>query len=199
MNSTEIKDTALFFGSFNPIHNAHLMIAQQVLDCGLADEVWFVVSPHNPLKDKSIIADVKHRLFMANLAIEGNDRLKVSDIELELPTPSYTINTLTVLNHRFSDRNFSIIMGADNLQNLHKWLDYKKIIETHKLIVYPRTGANINDIKTLMPCNVHLIEANLSHISSTEIRQSINRGDNVSELIPLKVAQYIDSNMLYNQ
>lgn len=197
MNSTDIKNTALFFGSFNPIHNAHLMITQKVLDCGFADEVWFVVSPHNPLKDKSIIADVKHRLFMANLAIEGNERLKVSNIELELPTPSYTINTLKVLNHRFKDKNFSIIMGADNLQNLNNWVDYTRIIETHKLIVYPRPYINLNNIPILMHCNINVIEANLSHISSTKIRQLIKNGDNISELIPLRVAQYIDSNMLY--
>lgn len=202
----EGKKIALFFGSFNPIHNAHIMIAQQIVDSLLADEVWFVVSPHNPLKEISALADVKHRLAMAKLAIENNPQFQVSNIELSLPCPSYTIDTLKALKTHHHNRQFSIIIGADNLRDFHKWYNHTDIIENHKLIVYPRPDVMISEIPLSTHTNIQILNAHLSPISSTQIRQLITQLSTSNQdatltklttLLPQPVITYIISNHLY--
>jgi nicotinate-nucleotide adenylyltransferase len=132
------KITGLFFGSFNPVHIGHLIIANHMIEWTPIDEVWFVVSPQNPLKNKSTLLEDHHRLALVNVAIEDNHKFKASNIEFGLPKPSYTINTLTALSEKYPDRNFALIMGADNLQTIHKWRNFEMILKEHRIFVYPR-------------------------------------------------------------
>ena len=133
-----IKNIGLFFGSFNPIHVGHLIIANHVAQLESIDEVWLVISPHNPHKKKESLLPDLNRLYMVNIAIEDNNKLRASDIEFKMPQPSYTIDTLTYLKEKHPDYKFNLIMGADNLRSFHKWKNYEVILKEHKLLVYPR-------------------------------------------------------------
>lgn len=185
----------LFFGSFNPIHIGHLIIANYVAHYTEVDQVWLVVSPHNPLKSKSDLINMYDRLEMGKLATDNTERIKVSDVELKLPQPSYTIDTLTVLSERFPEHQFHLIMGSDNLVSLKKWKNYEIILRDYKILVYPRPGF-VNPELSTHP-SVTLTDTPLMEISSTFIRKAIAAKKNVQFFIPDSVLRFIESKNLY--
>ncbi len=186
------KEVGLFFGSFNPIHHGHLMIANYLLNESPFDEVWFVVSPQNPHKKKDQLADEYHRLEMVNLAIDDFEKFRAIDIEFSMPKPSYTIDTLLRLSEKYPSHAFSIIMGSDNLQSFNKWKNYEKIIQHYKIVVYPRKGA-----KVVSYGNIKIVNAPLIEISSTFIRDLIKCNKTYTFFLPKKVCQYIEDCGLY--
>lgn len=187
--------TALFFGSFNPIHVGHMVIATYMVEFGGVDDLWFVVSPHNPLKPKSGLLPVHHRLEMVRLALGDDRRFRVSDIEKNLPQPSYTATTLAHLLELHPEREFSLVMGGDNLAGFHKWRNAHHIIEHHKLLVYSRPKAEISEFDSHP--NVHFVDAPLMEISSTAIREMIADRRDVRHLMPAEAWQYLDEMNLY--
>lgn len=191
------KNTGLFFGSFNPIHIGHLAIANYIVEFTDLDEIWFVVSPQNPLKTKqSLLADY-HRLEIVNLAIENYNFFKASDIEFNLPQPSYTIDTLTYIYEKYPNRDFAIIMGMDSLQNIHKWKNYEQIFNYYKIYVYPRP--NYNSGKFIDHPKVEIVNAPLMEVSSSFIRKSIKEGKDISCFLPEKAYQYIKEMHFYEK
>lgn len=188
-NKADKKNIGLYFGSFNPIHIGHLIIASQILDSAGLDHIWFVVSPHNPLKDKKTLLSNIQRLAMVNIAIDDNPKFKSCDVEFGLPTPSYTVNTLAFLKEKYPDYNFHLIMGEDNLQSFKKWRNYEKILDEHYLYVYPRNGNDGGDLRNHK--SIKLIEAPLMEISSSYIRKAIREKRNFRYYLPEKVYQYI--------
>lgn len=189
------KKIGLFFGSFNPIHTGHLIIANYMANFTDLDEVWFVVSPHNPFKEKKSLANMYDRLEMVNLAIEGIDYFRASDIEFKLPQPSYTIDTLIHLHEKYPHRDFVLIMGEDNLAGLHKWKNADIILRDYKIIVYPRPGFEGGDLKN-HPA-VMMTDTPLMELSSTFIRKAVKAGKNIKFFTPDKVAEFIDKKGLY--
>ena len=184
----------LFFGSFNPIHIGHLVIAQSLLlEAGL-DRVWLVVSPQSPFKQKSNLLPEVDRLRMAELATEHVHRIQPSNIEFTLPKPSYTIDTLTELTKQYPDYKFSLLMGEDNLTHLHKWKKHEVILEHYSIIVYPRPGA---EPPLLDHPNIRLVEAPLMEISATKIRQYIKTQGEAHFFLPKAVHEYVVENGLY--
>jgi nicotinate-nucleotide adenylyltransferase len=189
--------SGLFFGSFNPIHVGHLIIANHMLEYGGLDEVWFIVSPQNPLKkQRGLLAD-HHRLAMVKIAAENDPRFKVSNVEFSLPKPSYTINTLTVLEEKYPDRQFVLIIGSDNLQTFDKWKNYEILLERYRLMVYPRPGSDGGKFR--QHPSVTWVEAPLMQISSTFIRDSIRKGKNVRYLLSEKVFDYLTEMHFYKK
>ena len=187
--------TGLFFGSYNPIHTGHLVIANYMANHTELDEVWLVVSPHNPLKEKSGLANMYDRLEMANLAIENTDNIRVSDIEFNLPKPSYTIDTLTYLHEKFPTKEFVLIMGADNLISFKKWKNFEVLLKNYQIYVYPRPGADVKEWKDHP--SIIFTDTPLMEISSTFIRKSIVENKNVQFFLPDKVISFIDSKGMY--
>ncbi len=184
----------LFFGSFNPMHIGHKVIASYLVDFTDLDKVMFVVSPQNPLKQKISLLDQYHRLQIIRSEIEDNSKLEVSDIEFDMPKPSYTIDTLVRLKEKYPENNYSIIMGSDNLQNFHKWKNYEQILEDYSIYVYPRPGYEISGSHK----NIHVIEGvPQMEISSSFIRKSIKEGKDVSYLMPEKAWIYTDEMNFY--
>ncbi len=187
----------LFFGSFNPVHNGHLMLANYMVQTTDLNKVWFVVSPHNPLKDKKTLLGEYDRLNLINLAIENNPKLKASDIEFKLPQPSYTIDTLSYLKDKFPKHEFTLIMGSDNLTTLHKWKNYQQLIEQYPIIVYQRRGFTKNpfpEVKTIQHIDFPFID-----ISSTFIREQIKKGISIRYFMPDVVWQYIEEMKFYKK
>lgn len=195
------KNIALFFGSFNPIHIGHLVIANHIANTTEIDEVWFVVSPQNPFKEKSSLLKDYHRLHLVEEAIEGNDKIKASNIEFGLPKPSYTIDTLTYLKEKYPKVNFSIIMGEDNLKSFHKWKNYEIILRDYNIIVYPRVNVDQDlnpEPEILNHKNVTLLtNIPIMDISASFIRKSIKNGKSIKYLVTDKVLQYIDEMNFY--
>lgn len=188
---------AVFSGSFNPIHNGHIAVAQEVLSQGAADEVWFLVSPRNPLKlDKDLWPETD-RLAMVKIAIENRPGMVVSDFEFNLPRPSYTIHTLEKLKEQYPQNQFSLLIGGDNLNIFHKWFKYKKIIDDFGLIVYPRPCFPID--LTLFFTNIKVISAPFIDLSATLIRKKLSEGETISEFVPEKVDQYIHKYLIDNR
>lgn len=185
----------LYFGSFNPIHNGHLIIAQAVLDFAEMQQVWFVVSPQNPLKKNKSLAHEFDRYDMVRLATEGNGNFRVSDIEFKMPKPSYTIDTLAYLQEKFPQHTFRLIIGGDNLEIFPRWKNSKKIVGDFGLIVYPRPGSNNSD-KIDHP-KITYIEAPLLDISATYIRKCIKEYKSIRYLVPEAVAEYIHRKKLF--
>ena len=185
----------LFFGSFNPIHIGHLAIASYIVDYGGIDRLWFVVTPHNPHKKKKNLANDYDRLEMVNLAMDDDTRFDACDIEFRLPKPSYTINTLTYLKERYPSYIFKLIIGADNLANLHKWKNYEQLTNDYEFIVYPRPGFNIENIS--IKANYTLVNAPMMDISSTFIRQAIREKKDVRFFLSHKVYKFIFENHIY--
>lgn len=183
----------LFFGSFNPIHIGHLIIASVMQDRTDLDEVWFVVSPQNPFKKRKSLIHEFDRLRMVELAIEDNDRFKALDIEFHMPRPSYTIDTLTYLFEKHPQHEFKLIIGGDNLAHFHKWKNSEQILENYGLYVYPRPGESVS----FQHPNVQYVEAPLIDISATFIRKSIQQGKSVKYLIPPLVEDYIHGKNLF--
>lgn len=189
----------LYFGTFNPIHVGHLIIANHMAENSNLDQVWMVVTPHNPLKQKSSLLDDYHRLQMVHLATEDFPKLQPSDIEFKLSQPNYTVNTLVYLEEKFPDHEFSLIMGEDNLKSLYKWKNYEVILQNHDIYVYPRISAEPENIELKNHPKVHLIHAPIVEISSTFIRNNIKEGKNIQPLLPAKVWEYIDHNNFYRK
>lgn len=179
----------LFFGSFNPIHVGHLVIANYMAQFTTLNKVWFVVSPHNPLKDKKSLLNAYNRLELVRRAIRDYSNLEVCDIEFKLPQPSFTIDTLMYLKEKYPKKEFSLIMGSDNLQTLGKWKNYEQIIDQYKIYVYPRLGADGGILKNHR--NVTITEAPFMEISSSFIRKAIQQKKDVQYYMPEKVAEYL--------
>ncbi|NLA25570.1 MAG: nicotinate-nucleotide adenylyltransferase, partial [Bacteroidales bacterium] len=183
--------TGLFFGSFNPVHIGHMAIANYFVEFAKLEELWFVVSPQNPLKEKSGLLPERQRLYMLELAIGKDYRLKTCDIEFSLPKPSYTVNTLTYLREKYPNRNFAIIMGSDNLASFHKWKNYKEIIKHHEILVYPRPSFTPETIENSY--NAIWVNAPLMEIAASDLRKAIANGHDMKYFFPEKVWEYIDS------
>ena len=189
----------LYFGTFNPIHIGHMIIANHMAEFAGIDQVWMMVTPHNPHKKKETLLDDYKRLEMVFLATEQYGKLKPSDVEFRLPQPNYTVNTLAHLQEKYPDHEFSLIMGEDNLNTLHKWKNYEVILENHLIHVYPRIGLSVKDISAKNHKNIRFCDAPIVEISSTAIRESIKNGKNVRPLLPAEVFHYIDHNNLYKK
>lgn len=186
----------LFFGSFNPIHIGHLIIANYIIENSDLTQIWFVVTPQNPFKNKSTLLKDHHRLEMVNLAIEKYPHFRSSSVEFTLPKPSYTIDTLVVLKEKYPSYDFVLLVGEDNLNSFHKWKNYEQILKYHSLFVYPRINS-IQKEHTLVHPNIHKISAPIIEISSTLIRSMIKEHKNVRPMLPPEVFNYIDGSNLY--
>ena len=187
----------LFFGSFNPIHIGHLALANYMASFTDLKAVWFVVSPHNPLKEKASLLDQNQRLHMVNLAIEDIAFFKSSDIEFKLSQPSYTINTLAHLKEKYPKHTFSLIIGEDNLQSFTKWKNYEEILKNHKLYVYPRPNVLKSELKKHP--QIVMTEAPIMEISSTFIRNAIKNSKNISFFMHPKSWQYCEEMSFYKK
>lgn len=185
----------LYFGSFNPIHVGHLIIANYVVQNTDLEQVWFVISPQNPLKKSNSLLNEYHRLYLVQVSIEDEPALKASDIEFRLPKPSYTIDTLTYLVERYPAHQFAVIMGSDSYQNLPEWKNYTQLLSRYPVYVYERPGFKPENKYT--NATVHFLKAPLLEISSTYIRKIINEGKSIRYLVPEKVRMEIESNGYY--
>ena len=187
----------LFFGSFNPIHVGHLIIANHLVEHSDLDQIWFVVTPHNPFKKKSSLLDNHQRLEMVYCATKDYTKLKPSDIEFNLSQPNYTINTLVYLQEKHPDYEFSLIMGEDNLKSFHKWKNYELILENHHIYVYPRISKGHTETQFSGHKKIHKVEAPIMELSSTFIRNSIKAGKNIKPMLPENVWEYLDEMNFY--
>ncbi|PCI07142.1 MAG: nicotinic acid mononucleotide adenylyltransferase [Flavobacteriaceae bacterium] len=187
----------LFFGSFNPIHVGHLIIANHIAENSDLDQVWFVVTPHNPHKKKSTLLDDHHRLQMVNIAVEDYPKLSVSNIEFDLPQPSYTVNTLINIGEKYPQHQFSLIMGEDNLKSFPRWKNYETILDNHHIYVYPRVADEKAMNELLSHQKIHKIDAPIVEISSTFIRKGIAAQKDIRPLLPQNVWQYLDEMNFY--
>ncbi|CAM1349000.1 nicotinate (nicotinamide) nucleotide adenylyltransferase [Tenacibaculum ascidiaceicola] len=194
-----VKNIGLYFGTFNPIHIGHLIIANHMVENSDLDEIWMVVTPHNPFKKKSSLLENHHRLEMVYLATQEYDKLQPSDIEFKLSQPNYTINTLVHISEKFPNYKFSLIMGEDNLKSLHKWKNYEVILEDYDIYVYPRVSNGVVENQFKDHKKIHRVEAPIVQISSTMIRNAINEGKNCKPLLSDKVWKYIDEMNFYKK
>ncbi|KAA1246318.1 nicotinate (nicotinamide) nucleotide adenylyltransferase [Aquimarina sp. RZ0] len=192
-----MKNIGLYFGTFNPIHIGHLAIANHMAEYSDLDEIWMIVTPHNPFKKKSSLLDNHHRLEMVYKATQTYPKLKPSDIEFKLPQPNYTINTLAYLQEKHPDFCFNLIMGEDNLKSFHKWKNYEVILENHTIYVYPRITKKIAKTDLLSNIKVKKVLAPIMEISSTFIRKAIHEGKNIRPLLSESVWTYIDEMNFY--
>ncbi len=184
----------LYFGSFNPVHIGHLIIANHVLNNSDLKQVWMVVSPQNPFKQSSSLLNEYSRLHLIQTAIEGEYHIKASKVEFKLPKPSYTVDTLTYLAEKYPQNEFSIIMGSDSFCNLPKWKNYKIIIKNHPLYIYKRLGFPVENI---IDATIKVLDAPLLEISSTKIRNLIKEGKSIRYLLPDSVKEEIEKNNYY--
>jgi nicotinate-nucleotide adenylyltransferase len=184
----------LYFGSFNPIHMGHLIIANHMLNETDIQKVWFVVSPQNPLKETSSLLNENHRAHLVSLAIESQPKFQMSTIEFSLPKPSYTVDTMAYLTEKYPQHEFSIIMGGDSIQNIQKWKNYQWLLDHYRIFVYQRPGA---DKENIAHSNIQVIAAPLLEISSTTIRNLIKQKKDISFLLPEDVKEYILENRYY--
>lgn len=190
-----MKRTALFFGSFNPIHVGHLIIANTILQQEGIDEVWFVVSPQNPLKERATLLADHHRLQMVRRAIDDNYRLRACDIEMHLPVPSYTVVTLAALAERYPEREFCLIMGSDNLATFRRWRNYEYILDNYRIIVYPRPGSECCELRDHP--SVTMVDVPMMDISSSYIRKEISAGHDVRYMLTEPVYKYLTEMHFY--
>ncbi len=189
----------LYFGTFNPVHIGHLIIANYMIENSDLDEVWMVVTPHSPFKKKSSLLDNHHRFELVYKATESYAKIKPSDIEFKLPQPNYTTHTLAHISDKYKDKEFCLIMGEDNLKSLHKWKNYETLLEHHHIYVYPRVSDG--EIATQFDTHrkIHKIDAPIVQISSTMIRNGIKEGKNVQPMLPREVWNYIDEMNFYRK
>lgn len=185
----------LYSGSFNPIHQGHLIIAEYILQHTPVDKIWFVLSPHNPLKEERELLNQSDRLRLVQMAIEDNESFVASDVEFFLPKPSYTLNTLEFLSSNYPDKEFRLIIGQDNLQCFDSWHNYKKILSDYKIYVYPRLGQE--EIKFFDQKNVISVSAPIIEISSTYIRECIRDSKSIKYLVPQRVIEEIEKKEYY--
>ena len=186
----------LFFGTFNPVHIGHVILANHLQQFTELQEVWFVVTPRSPFKENESLADDYRRLEMVNLAIEDYPYLRSSKVEFDMPQPNYTVNTLAKLKEDFPQHAFSLLMGEDNLTHLHKWRNSGYLTENFDIYVYPRLHQDKKEPKVALE-RIHTLQAPIIEISSTFIRESIQHQKNVRPLLPHKVFEYIDGSALY--
>jgi nicotinate-nucleotide adenylyltransferase len=191
------KKIGLFFGTFNPIHVGHLTIANYMVEFSDLDEVWLVVTPHNPHKTKSTLLGDIHRLNMVRIALDDYPKLKASNIEFELKQPNYTVNTLTYLEEKHQDLDFCVIMGEDNLKNFHKWKNHEVILDRHSIYVYPRISQGHVNTRFVNHPKIQKVNAPIMEISATLIRSSIKNGKNIRPMLPHNVWQYVDEMNFY--
>jgi nicotinate-nucleotide adenylyltransferase len=184
----------LYFGSFNPVHVGHLIIATHVINTTNLEQVWLVVSPHNPLKPSASLLNEYHRLHLVQTALEGETKLKASNIEFQLPKPSYTVDTLSYLKEKYPQHEFAIIMGSDSFCNLTKWKNYEVIVKNSPLYIYERQGFRINNELNAI---VHILKAPLLQISSTHIRELIRQKKSIRYMVPDSVKEQIEGNSYY--
>ncbi len=189
----------LYFGTFNPIHIGHLIIANHMAEYSGLDQIWMMVTPHNPFKKKDTLLGDYQRLHLVFLATEDYPKIKPSDFEFKLPQPNYTVNTLAHLQDKYPNYDFSLIMGEDNLKTFHKWKNYDTILENHAIYVYPRISSESENHEFKNHPKINLVNAPIVEISSTFIRENIKNKKNVQPLLPAKVWEYIDHNNLYKK
>ena len=189
--------TGLYFGSFNPVHIGHLAIANFMVEYSELEQLWFVVSPQNPLKEKKSLLQDYHRLEMVRLAVEDDDRFRASDIEFKLPTPSYTIDTLTYLEEKHPGLEFQLVMGGDGLRTFHKWKHADLIVEKYHRLIYPRPDTDLEKASLLL--NSTLVDAPMMEISSSFIRKAIKEGKDVRHLVPAKAYTYMREMHFYEK
>lgn len=193
-----MKKVGLFFGTFNPIHIGHLIIANHLVEFSDLDEVWFVITPQSPFKTKQSLLEDHHRYQMVYEAVQDYDKLKPSKIEFDLPQPNYTINTLVHLVEKYGESHqFSLIMGEDNLKSFHKWKNYETILEHHFIYVYPRISEGIIEHQFQGHPKIKKVDAPIMEISSTFIRKSHKAGKNIKPLLPPEVWTYMDEMNFY--
>jgi nicotinate-nucleotide adenylyltransferase len=189
----------LYFGTFNPIHIGHLIIANHIAEYSDLDQIWMVVTPHNPHKNKSSLLNDYHRLHMVHLATEDFPKIQPSDIEFKLPQPNYTVNTLAHLQEKYPKHEFSLIMGEDNLNSLHKWKNFEIILQNHDIYVYPRFNSGEIDEQFVNHPKINRVGAPVIELSSTFIRENIKNGKNVVPMLPNKVWEYMEHNNFYKK
>jgi len=189
--------TGLYFGSFNPIHVGHMAIANYMVEYTEIDQLWFVVSPQNPLKKKKTLLDDYHRLELVNRAIGDDLRFRASKVEFNLPKPSYTIDTLTYLSEKYPTHQFFILMGSDNLEYIHKWKNAEVLLQNYDIIVYPRPGFQIDPSK--QNPRIQIADAPLMEISSTFIRDSIKEGKDIRHFLPYRTWDYLQQTNFYKK
>lgn len=180
----------LYFGSFNPIHTGHLIIANHILNETELDKIWFIISPQNPFKNSDNLLNEYDRFHLVQKAIEDDTRLKASDIEFSLPKPSYTVHTLAYLGEKYPEHEFSIIMGSDSFQNLGKWKNAEVIVSNYPILVYKRPGFEIDNS---LNARIKVMEAPLLEISATHIRELIKAGKSIKYLVPQSVEEEISA------
>jgi nicotinate-nucleotide adenylyltransferase len=198
------KNIGLFFGTFNPIHVGHLILGNFMAQLPQIDQVWFVVTPRNPFKAKDTLLADMHRLALVREAVDANPKLEVSNIEFDLPQPNYTVNTLAVITEKYPDKNFTLIMGEDNLRSFHKWKNYEVILENHEVLVYPRLYTenempvvSEREKEWLKNPRLQLVDAPLMKVSSSTIRKMIAAGKDAQYILPPKVYTYVNEMNFY--
>ncbi len=193
-----MKKIGLFFGSFNPVHIGHLILANYILENSDMEELWFVVSPQNPFKDKKTLLSDHNRLDMVQAAVKNYPKMRASNVEFSLPKPSYTIDTLTYLHEKYPDVSFALIMGEDNLKGLKKWKNSETLVNNHQIIIYPRVlNADEKQTETLEHENISKIDAPIIELSATKIREMLKEGKNVRPMLPPEVFDYLDGSSFY--
>ena len=192
-----MKKVGLYFGTFNPIHIGHLVIANHMVEFSNLDEVWFIITPKSPFKQKQTLLDNHHRYQMVFEAIEEYPKLKASKIEFDLPQPNYTITTLVHIGEQYPDHGFCLIMGEDNLKGFHKWKNHEAILENHDIYVYPRISDGKAEHQFKNHPKIHRVEAPIMEISSTFIRREHKNGKNIRTLLPEKTWNYMDEMNFY--
>jgi len=191
------KKIGLYFGTFNPIHVGHLIIANHMVEFSDLDEVWFVVTPHNPHKKKKTLLEDHHRLAMVRIAVEDYPKLQASNVEFDLPQPNYTVNTLAYLEEKYPEKNFCLIMGEDNLKSFPKWKNYEVILERYSIYVYPRISEGIVETQFDNHKKIKKVNAPIIELSSTFIRKGIKSGKNIQPMLSAEVWKYLDEMNFY--
>ncbi|MCL4139509.1 UNVERIFIED_CONTAM: hypothetical protein GTU68_055191 [Idotea baltica] len=189
----------LYFGTFNPIHVGHLIIANYMVEYSDLDEIWMVVTPHNPFKKKSSLLENHHRFELVYRATENYPKIKPSDIEFKLPQPNYTVFTLAHITDKYPDKEFCLIMGEDNLKSFHKWKNYEVILEHHHLYIYPRIAEGEVEHQFKNHSKIHKVDAPIVQISSTMIRNGIQQNKNIKPMLTKEVWEYIDEMNFYKK
>ncbi|OUS21445.1 nicotinic acid mononucleotide adenylyltransferase [Nonlabens dokdonensis] len=194
---TKKNRIGLYFGTFNPIHIGHLAIANYLVENSELDEIWMVVTPHNPHKKKKTLLDDYQRLHLVHLATDDYDKIKASNIEFSLPQPSYTVNTLAHLSEKYPDKDFTLIMGEDNLKSLHKWKNYQVILDDYSIIVYPRVSSGEIPDQFINHSKISKVDAPIMEISSTMIRNGIREGKDLRYFMHHQVQEYVEEMHFY--
>ncbi len=187
----------LYFGTFNPIHIGHLIIANHMAEYSDLDQIWFVVTPQSPFKVKASLLDNHHRFEMVYRATADYHKLRPNDIEFGLPQPNYTIDSLTYLQEKHPNYEFALIMGEDNLKSFHKWKNYELILANHNIYVYPRLSDGVIETRFDKHPKIHHVDAPIMELSSTFIRNSVKEGKNIKPMLPEHVWEYLDEMNFY--